>query len=48
MQEIVSKMKQAERRLFSIPDVHKDNWEDLAHFDRRQVAAGRPELAFTS
>ena len=39
MQEIVSKMKQAERKLFPIPDVHIDNWEDLAHFDKRQVAA---------
>jgi hypothetical protein len=45
MQEIVSGMNVAERRLTPIPNVGIDNTEpDL----RRQVAAARPEVAFTS
>ena len=45
MQEIVSELKKEQRRLFVYC---VDNLETLSATYRRQVAARRPELAFTS
>ena len=47
MQEIVSELKK-EQRKFSYTDVRVDSLGTLSAIYRRQVAARRPELAFTS